>query len=232
MNKEKITTLKWFDIAILSLILTGHGIIYSTIQYLDMLKNPVIPYPDLGFSPIENYQALAFLLVWLFVAFLYLLWRNFDFSVWLRKIRLTPWVPLQALGFFLLAALVMDVFHLLSYEFAIPAIPSFLPIVADFDLSLVLYSLLNGFYEEIFFLGICLTVKPEHQKWAFLYSLLIRFAFHTYQGLGAAFGIGILVGSLFFFLYQKMNKKNLLPFFLAHSIADMIGLSVLYYFWQ
>ena len=231
MNKEKITTLRWFDIVILSFILTGGAIINSTLQYLDMLKNPVIPYVGFEFSALENYQALAIQLVWLFLAFLYLLWRNFDFSVWLKKIRLTPWVPLQALCIFLMAALVMDVFHLLSYRFAVPTIPSLSGIFSDLDLSLFLYSLLNGFYEEIFFLGICLAVKPEHQKWAFLYSLFIRFSFHTYQGLGAAFGIGVLMGSLFFFLYQKMKKKNLLPFFLAHSIADMIGLSILYYFW-
>ena len=43
MNKEKITILRWYDIVILTLILIGHGILNSTLQFLDMLKNPVIP---------------------------------------------------------------------------------------------------------------------------------------------------------------------------------------------
>lgn len=234
MNKEKITVLRWFDIVILTIILIGQGIVNSTLLYLDMLKNPVVPYTGNGveFSSLQNYQALANQLVWLFLACLYLLFRNFDFSVWFKKIRLTAWLPLQTIGIFLLIALAMDIFHLLTYQFANPAIPSLPGIFSKLDLSLILYSLLNGFYEEIFFLGICLTVKPEYQKWAFLYSLIIRFSFHTYQGLGAAFGIGILMGFIFYFLYKKMGQKNLLPFFLAHAIADMIGLSIIFYFWQ
>ncbi len=233
MNKEKITILRWYDIVILTLILIGHGILNSTLQFLDMLKNPVIPYSgnNVEFSVLQNYQALANQLIWLFLAILYLLWRNFDFSVWAKKIKLTPWVPLQTIGIFLLTALAMDIFHLLTYQFATPAIPSLFGIFSNLDLSLVLYSLLNGFYEEIYFLGICLAVKPQYQKWTFLFSLLVRFSFHTYQGLGAAFGIGILMGTIFYFLYKKMGQKNLLPFFLAHAIADMIGLSILFYFW-
>lgn len=230
MNQEKIRTLRWFDLIILTLILFGQAIFNSTFQYLEMLRNPVIPYEGVTISCLENYQALAIQSVWLFIAFLYLLFRNFDFSIWTEKIKLTVWLPLQTIGIFLLAAVIMDVFHLLTYQLAIPAIPSVSGIFSNLDLSLVLYSLLNGFYEEIFFLGICLAVKPQYQKWVFLYSLLIRFTFHTYQGLGVAFGIGILMGTLYYFLYQKMQKKNLLPFFLAHSIADMIGLSIIFYF--
>ena len=88
MNKEKITILRWYDIVILTLILIGHGILNSTLQFLDMLKNPVIPYSgnNVEFSVLQNYQALANQLIWLFLAILYLLWRNFDFSVWAKKI--------------------------------------------------------------------------------------------------------------------------------------------------
>lgn len=232
MDGSTLRTLKWHDIAILTILLFGQGIVGSTMQYLEMLRDPSILYNHLSFSSMQNYQALANQTIWLFIAFLYLVYRNFDFAVWTNNMRFKSWFPLQAIGLFILAALVMDLFHLFSYRFAVPTIPSLPGIFSKLDLSLFLYSLLNGFYEEIFFLGACLTVKAEHQKLVFLYSLIVRFSFHTYQGLGAAFGIGILMGSLFYWLYTKMSKKNLLPFFLAHSIADMIGLSILFYFWK
>ncbi|WP_153052902.1 type II CAAX prenyl endopeptidase Rce1 family protein, partial [Streptococcus suis] len=66
-------------------------------------------------------------------------------------------------------------------------------------------------------------------KWAFLYSLIIRCSFHTYQGLISALGLGLILGTIFYLLYQKIKPKNLLPFFLAHAVADVIGLTILSY---
>lgn len=160
MQQLKRTTLEWFDLLIVSLILFGQAIVTSTIQFIETVKNPFIPYDNLSSSSFQNYQAIIIQLSWLFLAFLYLHFRKFDFSVWTRKIKFTPWVPLQALGIFLLSAVCMDIFHLLTYQLTVPAIPSVSSMLPELDLSLFLYSLLNGFYEEIFFLGVCLTVKP------------------------------------------------------------------------
>ncbi len=107
------------------------------------------------------------------------------------------------------------------------AVPAMLPPI---DLSIVLYALLNGVYEELYFLGICLAVPPKNLKWAFLFSLLIRFSFHTYQGLLPAAGISLILGSAYFFLYQKSGRSNLTPFFLSHAIADVFGIGILSYF--
>ena len=230
MKDNRITVLKWYDILILTIILFGHGIYNSTIQYI-ALKNNVLTLDDtLTFTSAINYQALVTQSILLFVAFIYLLIRNFDFSIFYKKIRITPWLIPQIIGVFVVAAFAMDIYYILTYSFGIRAIPSMFEIFSKMDISLILYSLLNGFYEEIFFLGICLAVKPEHTKWAFLYSLIIRCSFHTYQGLTTALGLGIILGSIFYFLYKKIKPENLLPFFLAHSIADIIGLSVIFYF--
>lgn len=81
----------------------------------------------------------------------------------------------------------------------------------NIDLSLILYSMLNGFYEEIFFLGVCLSVKPEKRKYYFIYSLVIRYSFHTYQGNVSALAIGFLVGGIYYLLYTRKNEKKLIP---------------------
>ncbi|UWH02138.1 CPBP family intramembrane metalloprotease [Corynebacterium silvaticum] len=96
------------------------------------------------------------------------------------------------------------------------------------DASLVLFSLQNGFYEEIFFLGIFLSVAPKYRVAAFIFSLVVRTIFHTYQGLASALGIGLILGSIFYFLYTRSKDKNLYTFFLAHAICDVVGLAVLY----
>ncbi|HDL2992820.1 TPA: CPBP family intramembrane metalloprotease, partial [Mannheimia haemolytica] len=103
-------------------------------------------------------------------------------------------------------------------------------VLREVNISTVLYAILNGFYEEIFFLGICLAVKPEYLKWAVIYSLIIRVSFHTYQGMESALGLGIWLGLIIYLLYSRSKQKNLFPFWVAHSIADILGLSLLAYF--
>ena len=230
--KEKITVLKWFDIAIITVIMFGDGIYNSTLQYLALSNQTSTLKENLTFSSMQNYQALALQSLLLFLAFMYLVFRNFDFSVWTQKMVFEPWLLVKIVGIFILAALAMDIYALVSYQLSAAAIPSLAQLFPNLDLSLILYALLNGFYEEIFFLGVCLAVRPEYTKWAFLYSLVIRCSFHTYQGLGTAIALGLLVGTIFYLLYRKLKPQNLLPFFFAHAIADVIGLSVLFYFWN
>ncbi len=232
MKDKRITILKWYDILILTLIMFGDGIYNSTLQYIALLNNTLTLNDTITFTPIDNYRALAIQTLWLFIAFIYLLFRNFDFSVLIKKIKLSLWLPLQVIGIFIISGLLMDIYSITIYNLSVFSVPSMFSLFSNMDISLLLYSLLNGFYEEIFFLGLCLAVKPEHIKWAFLYSLIIRCSFHTYQGLGTALGLGFLLGTVFYFLYKKLKPQNLLPFFLAHSIADIIGLSVIFQFFR
>ena len=91
----------------------------------------------------------------------------------------------------------------------------------------IAYALLNGFYEEFFFLGLLTSVREKHKWWVLLYSTIIRISFHTYQGLVWALVIGVVYGLFYYFLY-KYKFKNLLPFFLMHALADMFGSSLMY----
>lgn len=89
------------------------------------------------------------------------------------------------------------------------------------------YGLLNGFYEEFFFLGLMTSVSEKNKWKALAFSTLIRFPFHTYQGLLWALVIGVIYGLFYYVMYKKV-VKNLLPFFLMHALADMFGSSLMY----
>lgn len=92
--------------------------------------------------------------------------------------------------------------------------------------AMVAYSLFNAFYEEFFFLFLCRQARPARA--ALFLSLLLRTAIHTYQGWGTALLIGVGMGSLYWVLYRR-RRGNLYAFWLAHAIADMVGLSLLAY---
>ncbi len=91
----------------------------------------------------------------------------------------------------------------------------------------IAYGLLNGFYEEFFFLGLLTSVKDKYKWLVLLFSTIVRVSFHTYQGMLWALVIGVAFGLLYYFLYEY-KVKNLLPFFLVHALADMFGSSLIY----
>lgn len=90
--------------------------------------------------------------------------------------------------------------------------------------SLILFSLLNGFYEEIFFMDLAFAVKPQYQRNVLIMSLFVRFIFHIYQGIFPALAI-TLVGLLFIFFRKK--GISLIPFILANSVFDVWGAGIL-----
>ena len=91
----------------------------------------------------------------------------------------------------------------------------------------IAYGLLNGFYEEFFFLGLMTSVKEEHQWKAFSIlntrSFLIPYVSRNVW----AIIIGVVYGLFYYFMYKKV-VKNLLPFFLMHALADMFGSTFIY----
>lgn len=231
-NKEKNTYLKWLDILVLTLILWGEGIYTSTISYIALIQGKATIDDNLSFSVTDNYGSLALQAGLLLLALLYLWLRRFDFKAWTVRFNL------KAVGYgiliFLAAALLLDIYFLLTDPLT-GILPFPGPIGAFFGsetVSSVIYALLNGVYEELYFLGICLAVRKEHLKWAVPFSLLIRVSFHTYQGIISALGIGLLFGIFMYLLYRRSKDRNLLPFFIAHAIGDIFGLGVLSYFWM
>lgn len=233
---EKRTYLEWYDIVILSLIFFGEATYHSILGYFALSNQMTTAEEAITFTSSQNWAALWMQFGWLCVAIIYLYFRKFDFNVFLEKIKWNKWVPLQAILIFVIIGLANDIYSLITYYGSyylnpIPR-PSVFAIFGQLDISLLIYSLFNGFYEEIFFLGICFAVTKKHFPFIFAYSLLVRFIFHTYQGMSVAIGLGFVLGTVLLLLYRKVKPENLTPFFLAHAIADIIGLSVIYNIWR
>ena len=167
------------------------------------------------------------------ITFLYLVIRNYDFKQlpirWSWSVLI--WVPL----IFAVVGIFGDIVTTLSGEYNYFN-PQLIPFIDPMEIirkfmsltpMTIGYALLNGFYEEFFFLGLLPSVKEKHKWLALVYSVIIRISFHTYQGLLWALVIGLVYGLFYYFLY-KYVVKNLLPFFLMHALADMFGSSLLY----
>ena len=228
-NKEKIRHLKWFDILILTLIMLGQAIYNSTMSYIVLIQGIVTIEDNITYSAADNYFGLARQIVYLLVALAYLWLRCFDFKTW--TIRFNLKVVIYGILIFLGAALLLDIYNLLTYQLTVASLFAG-PIGAFFGnetVASVIYAMLNGVYEELYFLGICLSVKKESLKWVVPFSLLIRVSFHTYQGMVTALGIGLVFGLYMFLLYRRSKDRNLMLFFIAHIIADIFGLGILSY---
>ncbi|MDQ8758992.1 CPBP family glutamic-type intramembrane protease [Streptococcus ruminantium] len=234
-GNEKLTYLKCWDILIVTLIMFGYFIYSSTTSFLGLPEINITQIPE--FTNDANWQALVLQFGLLVITFVYLYLRNFDFSNWKIKVSLKS--ILMGIAMFIGVALLFDIYYTVVYSLF--PIDNSMPYEAqqaseslstfqNIDLSLILYSMLNGFYEEIFFLGVCLSVKPEKRNYYFIYSLIIRYSFHTYQGNVSALAIGFLVGGIYYFLYTRAKEKNLFPFFLAHAITDVFGAGIISYF--
>ena len=218
--EQPLENLRWFDMLILAAIMFGQFIYSSTINWLTMSSSvgqAIVPRPeDENFALLSNLKLQVFLLV---LALIYLGIRHYDFKQ--LKLRLS-WSILWAPLIFVVVGLTSDVIAALvgSYVEVFRKLAALGPVV-------ILYSLFNGVYEEFFFLGLLTSVKEESKWWVLGFSTLVRFSVHTYQGLVSAFLIGVVFG-LFYYFFYKYKVKNLLPFFLAHAFADMVGSSLLY----
>lgn len=227
-KNNKSENLKWFDILILAFIFCGEGIINSTKGYIALLNGEFNIGEATEFSASDNYSALLSQSVFLGIALLYLLLRNFNFKQWNVKWNIKA--VLYGVLIFLGGALLMDLYMMVPNHFydKLPFPMSISALYNNETISTVIYSLFNGVYEELFFLGICLSVSKRDLKWVLPFSLVVRFSFHTYQGMWSAIGIGFIFGFYMYILYSKSGSKNLLPFFLAHGIADILGLAILW----
>ena len=230
--------LKWFDILIITILMFGEFIIRSTQQFMESLSpSTVTSVVDTASNVASDGAAYSsnfnFQLIMLGITFLYLLIRNYDFKQ--LPIRFSwsvfIWIPL----IFAVVGIIGDIVTTLSGEYNYFN-PQLIPFIDPMEIlrkfmaltpMAIGYALLNGFYEEFFFLGLLTSVKEKHTWLGLVYSVTIRISFHTYQGLLWALVIGPVNGLFYYFLY-KYVVKNLLPFFLMHALADMFGSSLLY----
>ncbi|QLD33615.1 CPBP family intramembrane glutamic endopeptidase [Mannheimia varigena] len=223
MPEIKIKHLTFADIIVLALIFFGSAIYDSSIGYIELLQNNQVEPEHLSINDLARWEVTAMQALLLLIAWLYLHWRKFDFGVLNIKVnRYTlPLTLLLVVG----AGLLADFYQIL-HTFMIPehypeteqtAYPGI-----QYTPELIVTSLFNGFFEEIFFMGLVFAVKPQTLPKTIILSLFIRFAFHTYQGLAGALTITTL--GISFWLFRR-KIPMLVPFFLAHAIFDIFGLS-------
>lgn len=192
-----------------------------------------------SFSSSDDWWAIGKLLV---IALIYLFIRHFDFKQLKVKLywNVLLWAPAIFLGAGLFSDLASDFYDLFpsltdnfTYLGYLPysdwSISTVIDKFASLSFSRVLFSLMNGFYEEFFFLGLLLSTNKTYRPWILAFSTIVRVSFHTYQGLPSALVIGVVFGLFYYFLYTHKND-NLLPFFPGHAFADMVGTSFFYLF--
>lgn len=237
--REKLENLTVWDIISVTVILFGYFVYTSTDYFISTLTATNSYVSGVAeateFTSADDWANLKIQGVFLFLALLYLWIRNFDFKRLKIQFRWSVflWVPI----IYLLVGFVSDVIATVfgEYNYFAPNVLAnidwtFKTVIDKFmNLypSIIIYGLFNGFYEEFYFLGLLTCVK-EKSKWlVFAFSLLVRTSFHTYQGLLSALTIGLIIGTIYYFLYTY-KVKNLLPFFLAHALADFFGASAIY----
>ena len=224
--------LSMLDIIILTIIMFGIPI-WGSFMNIDELGMNVFAVQEMeNFTEEDNLSTALDEIIQLGLVLAYLYYKKFDFSR--LKFNFDKKTIPHALGLFLLCAAMMDfVTFLLDPQFF--ADPFTLDLTAlsyffqECNFSLIYVSVLNGFFEEFFFLGLCLSVRPEQRKYLLLFSLVIRILIHVYQGLPYALVIGLGIGLLFYFYYEKKAAHNLTAPVVAHILADIFGLSIFNY---
>lgn len=220
------------DFGVLALIFFGHFIFLSIWTYLDAAD----PQPPgaASFSDAQNISSIILELGLLAMAGLYLWWRKFDFSLLDFSVG---WHTLPImLALILLGGGVIDVCLYGDYWTRYGISPlAYLSgwdsafgenLFGHINIWLLIFALLNGFFEDFFFVGLTFAVNARHRIVALIASVVIRFGFHLYQGFPSAFGIA-LMGVIFILIRQKFT--SLVPFILVHSIFDLFGAGV--FFW-
>ncbi|HEM6138187.1 TPA: CPBP family intramembrane metalloprotease [Streptococcus suis] len=241
--EQPLKELRWFDLLILTAIIGGNSILTSTQMWIASLSaTEVVDASVSSFSSSDDWWAIGNEVKLLVIALIYLFIRHFDFKQLKVKLHwnVLLWAPAIFLGAGFLCDLAFDVFDLFpsltdnfTYLGYFPyydwSISSVIEKFATLSPSRVLFSLMNGFYEEFYFLGLLLSTNKTYRPWILIFSTIVRISFHTYQGLQSALVIGVVFGLFYYFMYTRKND-NLLPFFLGHAFADMVGTSFFYLF--
>lgn len=241
--EQSLKELRWFDILILTAIIWGNSILTSTQMWIASLSaTEVVDASVSSFSSSDDWWAIGNEVKLLVIALIYLFIRHFDFKQLKFNLHwnVLLWAPAIFLGAGFLCDLAFDVFDLFpsltdnfTYLGYFPyydwSISSVIEKFATLSPSRVLFSLMNGFYEEFYFLGLLLSTNKTYRPWILIFSTIVRISFHTYQGLQSALVIGVVFGLFYYFMYTRKND-NLLPFFLGHAFADMVGTSFFYLF--
>lgn len=230
MEQTKTVNLHIFDFVVLSFIFFGYATYSALASYF---SEPVSSFDMRTITDYQNWYSIVTELFMLSIAGIYLYLRRFDFK------SLNFSLDKHTLPFFLLLVLAggvaADIGVYSSYMFFPPEIDYSTATQSAADasspyqyisISLILFSLLNGCYEELFFIGLVYAVDKRYLPYALVGSLFVRFIFHVYQGIPVAIGI-MFIGVAFILLRKRVH--SLIPFMLAHTVFDIFGAS--FYAW-
>lgn len=217
----KKSTLNVIDIVLLTVIFFGQAIWRSFEDYFSLLDNGLEAPAELVFTAADNYALIAVELISLMIAFAYLMWRRIEIKQFDLAFKPST-LPLTLL-FIFIGGGVAQLFYAWAFQEGLGQGLEDLPWWPNLALSWLLAALINGFFEEFYFLGLMFAVPKKWLPYSIAFSLLVRFSFHTYQGIDAALGI-TLFGLAFALL--RLRVSSLLPFMLAHSFFDVFGLGL------
>lgn len=225
----KLKFLNTYDIIIIAMIMFATAIYQSNYMFFTSLYNSDESLFG-GNSDIVEISEHIFVIEEIFLALIvlvYLKFRNFDFSQWQFKITIKD--TIVAVVLFCIPAFLMDCFLQLAWfltpQDGLEQDVEAYTIPLNINFTTLINSLVNGSFEELFFIAICMSVSHDKLRKVLFFSLLIRISFHTYQGIYSALGIGLILGIFYFVVYQK-GYKNLYGFFLSHALADVFGLGL------
>lgn len=230
MTKPYLKTLNIIDIVILTAIFFGVAIFNSNDAYIQSFvlhpQNSSTINDDVAiFDDFGNIWSIIQEVIFLVIAFIYLKYRRFDFGQ--LNFNINHKTALKVMIYFLIAGLVATGIEYIIYWLQYSALPQYhiksTHYFSYITPTLIVFALLNGFFEELFFVGLIFATPKAILKYMLIFSLLVRFSFHTYQGLISAFVITTL-GVVFIYFRQKDDE--LIPFMLTHSLFDIFGLGL------
>ena len=217
------------DLFIITIIMFGPQIIGSIGACNVNGEGETEEFIDTAFSIKENLYAILTQIIQLLFVFIYIHFRNINsidmvFNVSIRNIAYSVLI-------FCLTGLAMDMAQSFKSGFSWikDILKNNIPVsdaVRDVNLSLIVISLINGFYEEFFFLFICMSVNPLYSAFALVYSLVIRIVIHLYQEKFTALTLGLNLGITYLLIYKKITQ-DIFVFSFAHTLADIAGLSLI-----
>ncbi|MGY3724955.1 hypothetical protein SAMN05421767_11928 [Granulicatella balaenopterae] len=217
--------LNWWDIGILTIIMLGPTLCLSIIMFLHS-GNEIVPSGDIVAS--DTIYSILIQLFQLIAALFYLRITKFDFSRWNYKVTIKT--LLLALAIFFGLGIVSDGIHMLTNGITETientpqvTLASFMTQVSP---MYVAYTILNGFYTEFFYLGICSAVSDDCHMCSYLYGIVIRILVHLHTASFMIAFTSVIIGTVYYIIYKK-NGENLFPLATSHTLANIFGFSLL-----
>ncbi len=146
-------------------------------------------------------------------------WTLDDFGFEIKLSQCGAGLLLFAIYYLIFVALNRAAASGLDIEYYLTGLPS----IAEVSLSVgILFSAVNGFFEEIVVVGYVLKCMHYHGRaFAITLSVLLRFLYHTYQGPIAVVSI-LPLGFLFAYVYWRWGR--LFPLVIAHFLLDVVAI--------